>query len=213
MIVLIILANSNDHTVRYEELLGKSNYSEFWLFISITHGIIWNQREISIFDRQSNASVETILSSKYTLESPVKAHRKITGEGRGFKVTMNHLMAGMVILNPYKKNVKLDRDIYFFLGIDQRLQERNLTGRFTSLNTKLFYCDLLDKDENLFNGEPTRVLGCFYIAESQFEKVDFLHRILCYDISRRKDITSIRISYLVRIRRSLISMVCQWGLT
>ena len=140
----------------------------------------------------------------------MKAHRKITGEGRGFKVTMNHLMKGMVILNPYKKkNVKLDRDIYFLFGIDQRLQERNLTGRFTSLNTKLFYCDLLDKDENLFNGEPTRVLGCFYIAESQFEKVDFLHRILCYDISRRKDITSIRISYLVRIRRSLISMVCQ----
>ena len=29
MIVLIILAKSNDHTVRYEELLGKSNYSEF----------------------------------------------------------------------------------------------------------------------------------------------------------------------------------------
>ena len=86
---------------------------------------------------------------------------------------MNHSVAGMVILNPYKKNFKLDRDIYFLLGIDQRLQERNLTGRFTSLNSNLFYCDLLDKDENLFNGEPTSVLGCFDIAESQFERVNY----------------------------------------
>ena len=208
MILLIILANSNDHgSLRTSRLIKLFRILTLYLYNSWYN--LKPKRDISIFDRQSNASVETILSSKYTLESPVKAHRKITGEGRGFKVTMNHLMAGMVILNPYKKNVKLDRDIYFLLGIDQRLQERNLTGRFTSLNTKLFYCDLLDKDENLFNGEPTRVLGCFYIAESQFEKVDFLHRILCYDISRRKDITSIRISYLVRIRRSLISMVCQ----
>ena len=121
----------------------------------------------------------------------MKAHRKITGEGRGFKVTMNHLMAGMVILNPYKKkNVKLDRDIYFLFGIDQRLQERNLTGRFTSLNTKLFYCDLLDKDENLFNGEPTSVLAYHDIAESQFEKVEYSPPYpVLRKISPRKDIT------------------------
>ena len=143
----------------------------------------------------------------------MKALRKILGEGRGFKVTMNHSVAGMVILNPYKKNVKLDRDIYLLLGIDQRLQEINLTGQFTSLNTKLFYCDLLDKDENLFNGEPTSVLGCFDIAESQFEKVDYSPPYpVLRKISPRKDITSIRISSLVRIRRSLISMVCQGGL-
>ena len=154
MILLIILANSNDHgSLRTSRLIKLFRILTLYLYNSWYN--LKSKRDISIFDRQSNASVETILSSKYTLESPVKAHRKITGEGRGFKVTMNHLMAGMVILNPYKKNFKLDRDIYFLLGIDQRLQERNLTGRFTSLNTNLFYCDLLDKDENLFNGEPT----------------------------------------------------------
>ena len=209
MILLIILANSNDHgSLRTSRLIKLFRILTLYLYNSWYN--LKPKRDISIFDRQSNASVETILSSKYTLESPVKAHRKITGEGRGFKVTMNHLMAGMVILNPYKKNFKLDRDIYFLLGIDQRLQERNLTGRFTSLNTNLFYCDLLDKDENLFNGEPTSVLGCFEIAESQFEKVDYSPPYpVLRKISPRKDITSIRISSLVRIRRSLISMVCQ----
>ena len=117
---------------------------------------------------------------------------------------MNHSIARMVVLNPYKKKVKLDKDISSLLGIDQRLQQRNLIVSFISFNTNLFYCDIFDKDENLFNGEPTSVLGCFDIAESHFKKADYSTPYpVLRKISLRKGVTSIRISSLVRIRRSL----------
>ena len=77
MIVLIILANSNDHTVRYEELLGKSNYSEFWLFISITHGIIWNQREIY---RSSTDKAMQVLKQFFQANTLLRALWKPTGK-------------------------------------------------------------------------------------------------------------------------------------
>ena len=62
--------------------------------------------------------------------------------------------------------MKLDRDLSSLLGIDQRLQEKNLASRFTSFDSYLVHCDLLDKDEHLFNGEPSSLLGCFDTAES-----------------------------------------------
>ena len=67
-------------------------------------------------------------------------------------------------MNAHKKRIKLDRDLSSLLGIDQRLQEKNLASRFTSFDSYLVHCDLLDKDENLFNGEPSNVLGCFDTA-------------------------------------------------
>ena len=55
-------------------------------------------------------------------------------------------------------------------------------------------CDLLDKDKNLFNGEPSRVLGCFDTAKSQFERVNYsLPNPVLRKITSRNDITSIRI--------------------
>ena len=80
--------------------------------------------EISISNRQNNAIVKTIPSGKYTLENLAKAPGKILGEDRGFKVTLNHSKTGMVILSPYKKKVKLDRNLSSLLRIDQRLQEK-----------------------------------------------------------------------------------------
>ena len=74
----------------------------------------------------------------------------------------------MVILNPYKQKVEVERDLPTLLGIDHRLQEKNLISRFTSFDAYVFPCDLLDEDENLLNGEPSSVLAYFDIVESQF---------------------------------------------
>ena len=49
-----------------------------------------------------------------------------------------------------------------------RLFSCSLISQFTSFDAYLFPCDLLDKDENLLNGEPSSVLAYFDIVESQF---------------------------------------------
>ena len=90
MVVSTIIADSNDHTVRFKDLLGKSSYIRL---MSCSHYNSWynlkRRGKVSIFDRQNNASVKMISSGKYTLESLVKALGKILSEEKGFKVTMN----------------------------------------------------------------------------------------------------------------------------
>ena len=74
------------------------------------------------------------------------------------------------------------------------MQEKNLISRFTSFNNYLFHRDLLDRDENLFNGELLSVLGYFDIAESQFERVNYSPpNPVLRKITPRNDITFIRI--------------------
>ena len=90
MVVSTIIADSNDHTVRFKDLLGKSSYIRL---MSCSHYNSWynlkRRGKVSIFDRQNNASVKMISSGKYTLESLAKALGKILREEKGFKVTMN----------------------------------------------------------------------------------------------------------------------------
>ena len=90
MVVSTIIADSNDHTVRFKDLLGKSSYIRL---MSCSHYNSWynlkRRRKVSIFDKQNNARVKMISSGKYTLESLAKALGKILSEEKGFKVTMN----------------------------------------------------------------------------------------------------------------------------
>ena len=89
MVVSTIIADLNDHTVRFKDL-GKSSYIRL---MSCSHYNSWynlkRRGKVSIFDRQNNASVKMISSGKYTLESLAKALGKILREEKGFKVTMN----------------------------------------------------------------------------------------------------------------------------
>ena len=90
MVVSTIIADLNDHTVRFKDLLGKSSYIRL---MSCSQYNSWynlkRRGKVSIFDRQNNASVKMISSGKYTLESLAKALGKILSEEKGFKVTMN----------------------------------------------------------------------------------------------------------------------------
>ena len=63
MVVLTMIADSNDHKARFREPLDKSDYIR--LLTCSLHNSWYNLREkgeISILDRQDNASVETIPS-------------------------------------------------------------------------------------------------------------------------------------------------------
>ena len=81
MVVSTIIADLNDHTVRFKDLLGKSSYIRL---MSCSHYNSWynlkRRGKVSIFDRQNNASVKMISSRKYTLESLAKALGKILSE-------------------------------------------------------------------------------------------------------------------------------------
>ena len=56
---------------------------------------------------------------------------------------------------------------------ERRLKKETVINRLTSFNSYFVNFDLLDKDENLFNGNPSMILGCFDIVGKPFERVDY----------------------------------------
>lgn len=94
---MTIVADSDDHTVRFREHLNKSNYIRLLScpLYNLLRNLPEEEGDISIFDRQKSASISIIPSDKYTHESLAKALGKISSEGRGLKVTVNNSKTAM----------------------------------------------------------------------------------------------------------------------
>ena len=81
MVVLTIIADSNDHTVHFRKPLGKSNYIR--LLNCSLYNSWYNLRrggEISLFDGHNNASVEIICHPLPT--APIADGAPIQGDQR-----------------------------------------------------------------------------------------------------------------------------------
>ena len=74
----------------------------------------------------------------------------------------------IVIENPFQKKVQIDPDLTALLGL---IKFNQFINQLTSFNTYLIHCDLIDQEENLFNGEFSDVLSSFDIKGQPFEKV------------------------------------------
>ena len=174
--------------------LGKSKYIR--LLSCSLYNSWYNLRrrgEISISDRKDNASIQLIPSAtlcKYSLESLTEALEEILSEEKGFTVSMNQLK----FLIPTKRDLNSIEIVLYLSRLISVCKRKNSISRFTSFNSYFVHCDLLDKDENLCNGEPLSVLGCFDITESQFERVNYSPpNPVLQKITPWKDITSIHI--------------------
>ena len=78
MVVLTIIADSNDHKVRFREPLGKLNFIRlFSCSLSNSWHNLKRRGEISVFDTKRNASVEINPLGEYTLDSLSKAPVKM----------------------------------------------------------------------------------------------------------------------------------------
>ena len=78
MVVLTIIADSNDHKVRFREPLGKLNFIRlFSCSLSNSWYNLKRRGEISVFDTKKNASVKINPLGEYTLDSLSKATVKM----------------------------------------------------------------------------------------------------------------------------------------
>ena len=75
-----------------------------------------------------------------------------------------------------------------------RLKSQTVINRLASLKNYFINCALMDKDENLFNGKPSMILGCFDIVGKSFERVEYSPKeIVMKKITSGKYIPSMRI--------------------
>ena len=172
--------DSNDHTVHFKEHFGGEKCYHIRLISSAlfsTHGLIWSElKEIFVFNAQGTQTVKTISEGNNSFKSLGQALQH-TMKSEGVKFDMNTLKWLLEIHNPQNKHILLDDDLADLFGIKWRLQTYNLSKWFKLFTNYLVRCHLLGNNENVYNGEPSGVLGCFDIVGQPFDRVTYYSEI------------------------------------
>ena len=201
MTILIIITNSNDHTVYLEKALERG--FEYIRLISCSLFNSWynlkEKGEIGFVDGRGITTTKRIPPGNYTLSSIGKKLEEIFND-EGIEVKFDDASGPIVIENPLNKNVLFDRDLTYLLGLGsgnprERLKKQAVINRLASFNNYFINCDLMDKEENLFNGKPSTILACFDVDGKSFERVKYSSQeITMKKITSGKYISSIRIT-------------------
>ena len=79
----------------------------------------------------------------------------------------------LIITNSGFKPIELDSDLADLLGIGRKLLHKTFVKKLTSPRAYFIHCDLIDKEQNLFNGKKSEVLARFEKKGKPFEKVSY----------------------------------------
>ena len=201
MVVFTFLLNSNDETIWLDEPIG--NFE----FIRMTNCSFYNswynlkkRGEITMIDNKNVRSVNRINPGYYSLHAIGKEIKKIL-EKENIEVILGDERGSIVIENPDKK-VIFDRELSYLLGFNQKDQRHTLKdgvsiiNRLFSFNNILISCDLVDKNENFFNGKPSTVLTCFDISGQPYERQLFYSKNIPFQkiAGGKKVVNSLRIT-------------------
>ena len=197
MTVLTIITNSNDHTVYFEKPLERG-FDCIRLISCSLYNSWYNLKEkgeIGFVDNNGITTTKRIPPGNYTLDTIGKKLEEIFND-EGIEVKFDDE-------NPLNRKVLFDRDLTFLLGLNagfvkenprERLKKQTVINRLASFNNYFINCDLMDKDENLFNGKPSTILACFDIVGKSFERVEYSPKeITMKKITSGKYIPSMRI--------------------
>ena len=200
MTILTIITNSNDVIIYFENPLNRG--FEYIRLISCSLYNSWynlkERGEIGFVDN-GITTTKRIPPGNYTLSSIGKNLQGLFSE-EGIEVKFDDASGPIVIENPMNRKVLFDRDLTFLLGLSsgnprERLKSQAIIDRLASFNNYFINCDLLDKEENLFNGKPSTILACFDVDGKSFERVKYSSPdITMKKITSGKYISSIRIT-------------------
>ena len=203
MTILTIITNANDHTVYFEKTLERG--FEYIRLISCSLYNSWynlkERGEIGFVDN-SITTTKIIPPGNYTLSSIGKKMQELF-DREYVAVKFDDAKGSIVLENTHSKKIIFDRDLTFLLGLNGNMKEISRTqlkkqaiiNRLASFNNYFINCDLLDKEENLFNGKPSTILACFDISGKSFERVEYSPKdITMKKITSGKYISSIRIT-------------------
>ena len=110
----------------------------------------------------------------YTIEEMAKTlQNSFKKYGDVLTTQINTPVGQMVIekVDPLNEKIKFDKNLSKLLGIDQDLPFMRYVKRLNSPTTYYIHCDLVDKEQNLFNGKPSTVLQTFDITGKPYQKV------------------------------------------
>ena len=203
MTILTIITNSNDVIIYFENPLERG--FEYIRLISCSLFNSWynlKERGEIGFVENGITTTKRIPPGHYTLQSIGKKMQELF-EREYVAVKFDDAEGSIVLENSNSNKIIFDRDLTFLLGLNGNMKEisraqlkkQTVINRLASFNNYFIHCDLLDKEENLFNGKPSTILACFDVNGKSFERVEYSPKdITMKKITSGKYMSSIRIT-------------------
>ena len=92
---------------------------------------------------------------------------------KGLETEINQPVGQLVIKNFGAKPIELDKDLADFLGIRRKWQLTTFVRRLSGPTAYFIHCDLIDKTQNLWNGERSNLLAVFDLKGKPYQKTTY----------------------------------------
>ena len=174
--------NKNDQVINFRRPIGEP--FRHMRLLSCSLYISWynlkRSGQITIFDDHGKAKVKNLPPGNYSLETLGKTLEEAL-KNENINIRLDNVEGVIVIENPLEKKIQMDRDLTTLLGLikfdlideGRKLKIKTIINQLTSFNTYLIHCDLIDRDENIFNVDPSSLLASFDIRGGPFERVTY----------------------------------------
>ena len=201
MVILTVVTKENPHTVYFHQPIQKPSYIR--LLSCSLYNSWFNLKEegaITLLDAVKKPFKVTFLPGHYTLDALASEIRNSLNKHRvPLQTDVNTIVGQLVITNPEFKNIVIGSNLGNLLNLNSfTLEFKTFIKKLNSETTYYIHCDLLDKEQNLLNGQPSTVLQTFDITGKSFEKVFYQSspQHVLRDVSADKHISNMTISVM-----------------
>jgi len=177
MVVVTLVAHKNGETIYFEDPIPKVHFMKL---ISCSLYNSWhtlkNEGLIAIggIKKPKGRSVYKIFPGHYDLERLKKEIDSIAAKEKyQLETETNTPLGQLVITNIGREPIYIDRDLANLFGSGRDLGVITYVKGLTYPTTYFVHCDLIDKEQNLFNGKKSDLLARFDITGKPFEKVTY----------------------------------------
>ena len=174
MVLFTIVTLSNGETIYFDQPLPKPKYVRL-LGCSLYNS--WNnlklKGDLSYTDGESEVDRVTLSPGFYTIDNLASELSSGFDSKNGLKIKKNSPSGGLVIKFYYDTIIEQDLSELLGLGRENKRVPPSATLTVSKLNspsTYFIHCDLLDREQNLYNGKPSSLLALFNIKGQAYEK-------------------------------------------
>ena len=183
MVVLTVVAPSNDYTIYLKHPLPKQNYIRL---ISCSLSNSWlnlqTKAEISITDKETkNQTIVKLPPGHY----PPEIIAKLLTQVLNLPIEAKAPQGIIAFNNTEKLRIGMTDNLCLFFNVDQKYHIF-VVENLTSPSAYFIHCDLVDKEQNLLNGAPSSVLARFDIKGEPNNPSKCLTRHLNWQICKQR---------------------------
>ena len=174
MTILIITTNANDVIIYLKEPIKNFQYIKL---VSCSLYNSWlNLKEngkITITDFEKNPAENNVYQfppGHHTPESMLYFFKTIN-----YFSIINSPRGILVLPNPENKTITgISQNLQKLFDVNPKIDADLVIKKFKTPHSYFIHCDLMNKTENLLNGNPSNLLAKFSIRGKPYEKIDYI---------------------------------------